>query len=487
MGDSGQGTIHSAGGGGVVGQHAAPAPFKLLVGPATGSESNLARMPLIPIVCWRVEDIRFAFDSSFITVNPAPSTDPTSDPDAKPFSDQDDIRTELKLIASLVKDNPGCPLSVFGHADPVGPAVDPDGYNKALSGRRATTVYGLLIANQELSKSVSLWQKVASTENWGSQQQQVMQQATNSPAGTGMSDLITAYLKAICPPELSLGSKDFLAQGADSAGKGDYQGCSSFNPLLIFSQSEETDFEQSGDTVDRNIANAPNRRVMVLMFTKGSKVDPEKWPCPSATGDKSGCLKRFWSDGQARRSTRLPDDDRTYNKTHDTFGCRFYDRLMTTSPCEKSFWVVRLVYAGFTPLSDRTPLANLPYVVTGVDGGSKQINGTTDQDGVLRIPVEADPVTMTLKIAGLEITLDGGSLNKIKITEGVEQRLSNLGYFNPDSQDQSQKSTGSPPSSSDNQTLADAVTLFQQNNNLPLTDGKVDTQTRNSIRQFYGS
>jgi len=35
-----------------------------------------------------------------------------------------------------VKDHPACPLSVFGHADPVGS----DDYNKALSGRRAMAV-----------------------------------------------------------------------------------------------------------------------------------------------------------------------------------------------------------------------------------------------------------------------------------------------------------------------------------------------------------
>jgi hypothetical protein len=340
MGDQNQGVIHSASAGGVVGEHPDVAPFQILAGPATGSEFNTVVLPLIPTNCWRVEDVRFAFDSSFVTYSPDPSSDPTSDPLAKPFSDKDDIRRELTVLAGLVHDNPGCPLGVFGHADPEGPPVNPDDYNKALSGRRATAVYALLIANQELAKAVSLWQRVATAENWGANQRQKMQDATGLPDGTSMNDLITSYLQKLCPQELSLGSKDFLAQGADSAGKGDYQGCSSFNPLLLFSQKDQDDYDQgerdhNQNNIDtRNTANAPNRRVMVLMFKKGSKVDPAKWPCPRATEGIAGCKKRFCSNGEKRRTTRLPDKSREYKATHDTFACRFYDRISGNSPCE---------------------------------------------------------------------------------------------------------------------------------------------------------
>ncbi len=476
--------------------------WALPLGPRLNTIRGLPR----PILCWKVEDVRFAFDSSFVTCNPDNSPDPltnpddpTSDPLAKPFTRAlGDIRDELKLLASQIKQHPGCPLSVFGHADPVGPAVDPDGYNKALSGRRATAIYALLISGTQLQKAASLWQTIATNihENWGSKQAQVMQALTGLPAGTSISDLITSYLPKLIPPEfkaLNIGPTNFLAQGANSEGKGDYQGCSSFNPLVVFSQEEEDSFAPGADDKDpavydtRNLANAPNRRVMVLLFTKGSKVDPNKWPCPSASGDKSGCIHRFWSNGEARRSTRLPDQNRQYSttgKTLNTFACRFYDHLLNSSPCYKVFWVVRLLYDGPEPLSQRAAYANLPYSVTGVDGTCKKFTGTTDGKGVLRIPVINDPATMTLTISGIEITLNGGDLEKVKVENGVEQRLTNLGFFDPDATESSSGEVSSGASGS--QALSDAVTLFQKNNNLPVTDGTVDSKTRSSLKKSYG-
>jgi hypothetical protein len=497
LSDDNQSAIHSASQGGVIGQHADSQQLQFLVGPATGTELNTLRDPPVPILCWKVEDVRFAFDSSFVTYNTDPLTnpsDPTSDPIATPFSNGD-IRDELKVLASQLQQNPGCPLGVFGHADPVGPAVDPDGFNKALSGRRATAIYALLISGTQPQKAASLWQGIATNpnEHWGDKQAQIMQQATGLPAGTSISALIPKYLAALVPPEylaLQIGPSNFLAQGADSQGKGDYQGCSSFNPLIIFSQEEEDSFEPGANDQDqtaydaRNLANAPNRRVMVLIFKKGSKVDPNKWPCPSAYGDKSGCIKRFWSNGQTRRSNRLPDQDRQYSKTQDTFACRFYDRLLNSSPCYKVFWVVRLLYDGPEPLSQRAAYANLPYSVTGVDGTCKKFTGTTDGKGVLRIPVINDPATMTLTISGIEITLNGGDLEKVKVENGVEQRLTNLGFFDPDATESSSGEVSSGASGS--QALSDAVTLFQKNNNLPVTDGTVDSKTRSSLKKSYG-
>jgi hypothetical protein len=342
-----QGSIHNTSEGGVSGKHPDADPLQFLLGTSTTDQFNTLQLPLRPAFCWKVEDIRFEFDSSFVTFNtdgsPGPATnpsDPTSDPIAAPQKKSDDIRDELKILAGLVNKNKGCPLSVFGHADPVGPAVDPDGYNKALSGRRATAIYALLISGTQLQTAVGLWQQIANEEHWGNNQRNVMQQATSLPAGTAMGTLISSYLPKICPPELKLGPQDFLAQGAGSDGKGDYQGCSSFNPLIIFSQAKEDSFAAGKNDQDqtvydaRNLANAPNRRVLVLIFPKGSKVDPDKWPCPSVKGDKSGCIKRFWSDGQARRSNRLPYEDRRFDETQDTFGCRFYHRLTDKSPCE---------------------------------------------------------------------------------------------------------------------------------------------------------
>jgi len=318
--------------GGTTGTHPEPDPLTLAVAPTTtGAESNLVRLPLIPVACWKIEDIRFAFDSSFVT------------PDAAiEIQDLKDLRESLGQPGQATGGSPPPtlypPLSIFGHADPVGPANDPDGYNKALSGRRATVIYALLIVNSDPTTAVNLWRQVASTEHWGDDQKQIMQD--NVPEGTSDSDLYETYMKGLCPEDLVLTPADFLSSGSDSKGK--YQGCSSFNPVLIFSQQKQDQFDQAQQNNDqegieeRNDENAPNRRVMILLFRVGSVVDPAKWPCPRATEGYGGCKLRFWgdgSDGETRRTTRLPTDDRTFEDTQDTFACRFYQRISDQSPC----------------------------------------------------------------------------------------------------------------------------------------------------------
>ena len=75
------------------------------------------------------------------------------------------------------------------------------------------------------------------------------------------------------PVQLTLDpTDDFLARQQDSLGKGDFQGCSEFNPLLIFSQQKNNEFDADKDKSKRNLENAPNRRVLVLLFRPGSKV-----------------------------------------------------------------------------------------------------------------------------------------------------------------------------------------------------------------------
>ena len=352
------GTVNSASEGGVTGLHADQKVPTFLVAPSTEDQFNIARLKLIPIACWRVDDIRFAFDSSFII--PA-------------------VTSDLVVLAGLLSQNPGCPVSIFGHADPVGT----DDYNKSLSGRRATVVYALLISKKNPGKALSLWQQVSSAENWGSNQQSMMQDAV--PEGTSSTGLMAAYLKAICPDTIQLDPNvDFLARGADSKGKGDYQGCSEFNPVLLFSQEEQATYNaiQPGDTdaiAARNLRNQPNRRSLVLIFRKGSQVDPAKWPCPSATGDKSGCIKRFWSDGEVRRSTRLPGVDRKFEDTKDTFACRFYQRISDGSPCTPAVPLIHIsniVYLNYPA----GPLTNQDYKLYLSDG---VVNGNTGSEGLV--------------------------------------------------------------------------------------------------------
>jgi len=94
------------------------------------------------------------------------------------------------------------------------------------------------------------------------------------PPGTADSDLV----KMLCRSNLALTPNHFLSSGNDSKGK--YQGCSSFNQVLIFSQQMESQFEAASSSGNRsgiqhrNAANAPTRRVMILLFRSGSVVDP---------------------------------------------------------------------------------------------------------------------------------------------------------------------------------------------------------------------
>jgi hypothetical protein len=382
MSDDAQGAVHSASEGGISGQHPDAAPFQFLVAPSTAGEFNTARLRLIPVACWKVEDIRFAFDSSFVT------------PDiAKELQALRDLRELHKHTDPVAGTTQRPPLSIFGHADPVGS----DDYNKSLSGRRATVIYALLISNTDSGSAVGLWKQVAAAENWGTSQRQTMQTATNLPNRTSSTDLFKAYMQALCPTDLSLSKQDFLAQGADSAGKGDYQGCSEFNPLLIFSQQKQDEFEQAAKNQDesgldaRNQANAPNRRVMVLLFRIGSKIDPSKWPCPRATEGVAGCLKRFWSDGDTRRGTPLPDEDREFDKSKDTFACRFYQRISDNSICD------RILPAAAIRVIDELGLPLRNVTVTVVPAGQPPFNIVTDNEGLI-FPVLDPGTTFALKI-----------------------------------------------------------------------------------------
>jgi len=134
------GSLHAISEGGIAGEHfVTPAPPALIAPTISGKEHNTIKLAVIPFACWRAEDVRFEFDSSFL---------------------RPEISLELTALKSLIESHtvvgsgieagggvsrpPG--LSVFGHADPTGD----DEYNKILSGRRAQAVYAALIRDVEL-------------------------------------------------------------------------------------------------------------------------------------------------------------------------------------------------------------------------------------------------------------------------------------------------------------------------------------------------
>jgi hypothetical protein len=193
--------------------------------------------------------------------------------------------------------------------------------------------------------------------------------------------LFLAYMDNLCGPELKLEKTDFLGHGDDAGGKADFQGCSEFNPVLIVSQEEQDTFEHDKDHKARNSANASNRRVMVLIFRKGSRVAPAKWPCPRATEGVAGCRKRFWSDGEKRRSRREPDERRLFEAEQDTFACRFYHRMAADSPCE-SVKPLSHISLLLRSNSGAAPIVNAKYKIHV--GRGRVLDGTTDKDGFLR-------------------------------------------------------------------------------------------------------
>ena len=240
---------------------------------------------------------------------------------------------------------------------------------------------------------------MASQENWGTNQRQTMQALTGQPAGTPDASLFKAYMQKLVPADLKISKQDFLAQGADPLGKADYQGCSEFNPVLIFSTQRNQQFENNSNNTVKNDENSPNRRVLVLLFQKGVKVDPTKWPCPRAMEGVADCIKRFWSNGEAKRSTRLPDKDRKASDDTDplkgTFACRFYERMVTgKSPCEQELTLIKI------RLFDRQsrPLPGAPCLVTEAGKSPKpdRASGTAPAPApLIPDPLTPDPTTAT--------------------------------------------------------------------------------------------
>jgi len=376
-----EGTISGVTDGGLAATHAPRPPIRLLAAPATGPERNTIQARVFPLACWRVEDLRFEFDSSFVLP---------------------DIQVELRLLASLIEEHTRVdfpdgvnpvrfppPLAVFGHADP----VSNDDYNKVLSGRRAQAIYGMLTRKTELWED--LFSHPFGGDNWntpqilGTMRAKVGRSEDTGPTTAATrAQLFAEYMDRICQDffdrPFQIDPKDFLGGGQDSGGKADFQGCGEFNPVLMFSKEENDRFNKDNDKTARNEANIPNRRVLVFLFRPGSKVDPASWPCPRAKEGVAACKKRFWSDASKRRE--FQELRRENKETHDTFGCRFYDRLAGRSPCEQGepqalFHFSLLLRSN----SGGGVLSNLKYKIFVTD--KNLIEDKTDDEGRVKHPI----------------------------------------------------------------------------------------------------
>jgi hypothetical protein len=306
-------------GGGRAASHATSTSLPVYAATSTGGEKTVIKEELKTVACWRLDDVRFKFGSAFVR------------PESK---------SELEELKLVRDGNVGAPLSVFGHADPVGD----EEFNKTLSGWRAEAVYAVLV------RDPARWEKIYVSDGWGQSEIDVMLQATggggtqsvqafqtaNGLSADGVAGpqtratLFAKYMEYLFPQKLE--KTEFLGQGADSGGKGDFQGCGEFNPAMVFSLAEYQAHEAAADKTQRNAENGVNRRVLVLFFRPGTAAGGDKWPCPRASEGTSGCRVRFWSDATARRSNQAAR--REFATTLDTFGCRFYHRLAEASPCE---------------------------------------------------------------------------------------------------------------------------------------------------------
>jgi len=337
---------------GLTGQNVVRDPISLMVAPTDrDNEHNTIRPTIIPMACFKLEDLTFEFDSSFILPG---------------------VPASMREFKKLLDAHPKSPAAVFGHADPVGN----DEYNKLLAGRRAQAVYGLLTRRTDLWED--LHKQAEGSKAWGNKSVQVMLDALGFPPGradgtidqptkdaiksfqraNGLSEdgsagpstrkaLYAKYMDFLCVDDkdqpYSLKKTDFLARGADQNLKADMQGCGEFNPILMFSKAESDAFAKDKDKTARDAENAPNRRVMILLFRPGSKVDPAKWPCPRVKEGTGACRKRFWSDADKKR--QFQEKRREFKDTQDTFACRFYQRLADSSPCERATALAAFRYA----------------------------------------------------------------------------------------------------------------------------------------------
>lgn len=326
---------------GVVAAHDVQPQLALLVAPTSSGKRNTIRMRPVAIACARLNRTGFDFDSSLVTPAMIPA---------------------LRRLAATVDANPAAPLSVFGHADPVGD----DAYNKQLAGRRAMAVYALLARNTDL------WEQLYSSpmggDDWHTSAIAIMlghllngdgdsylaaAQGSVSAATRAFqrdhglvidgvagprtrAQLFVAYMDAICVradgTAFEVPAERFLGGNQDARGKAAYQGCGEFNPVFLFSRAEASRPVTGAARQDRDAQNAINRRVMILLFRPGTTIDPVQWPCPRASEDGSGCKAQFWPDGEQRRLPR--DEQREYRITRDTMACRFYDGFARRSPCE---------------------------------------------------------------------------------------------------------------------------------------------------------
>lgn len=337
----------SESGAGIFANHPPRPAFPIIAAPTTADRAeafNLVRQPLAAVACANLPDRHFLFDSS------APAPEP-----GQPLAL---LQQAFREFAAKLLEFPDSPMSIFGHADPVGK----DLYNKFLSERRARAVFAVLTRQEDIWEALFRNQEGSPGDNWGLRTLQRMldhlaiepgnfdgrqdnqtrsaledvrlglqpradRQPVSPPVGKNDTAtrkiLFRRYIETICPNPAGtqlfpLPAERFL--GDFKSHRGGVQGCSAFNPQLVLSKNEEDKLKQSGDVgkAVRDAAHEPDRRVVAYLFPPGTTVDPKKWPCPTAAESDErvqGCRDRFWSNGDKRRKTRFDDHRREFGRS----------------------------------------------------------------------------------------------------------------------------------------------------------------------------
>ena len=372
--------------GGLALRHPPQRRLPLVLAPTDGQRSNTVREPLTPIACWRIDGVRFAFDSSFLG--------PES-------------RAELAMLGSLRRSLGAAPMAIFGHADPVGD----DAYNRELAARRARAVHAVI--TRDVDAWAQLFDQKLQGDDWGVRALQLCLEAIGLAPGpidglfgqltaealrafqsgsgiapSGFPDratraaLFEVYMDHLCwdgsGAPFRFVPEDFLGNGADAGHKQAVQSCGELNPVYVMSQAQHAELSASGRREERNAVNAPNRRVTILFFRPGAELDASSWPCPRLGEPGGACASAAWPDGSARRSATA--EPREHAKGGRTFSCAFYDRLARTSPCEtrRRTLRVRLLDASHQPI----PFAPYRLELSGVALRTGVANG----EGVLEAP-----------------------------------------------------------------------------------------------------
>ena len=421
------------------------ASLPVLVAPTESSRAaatNLIRRPLVVVACANLKEYNFEFDSSIVLPR---------------------ARDGFRALGGLIGRHAGSPMSIFGHTDPEGPI----GYNQFLSERRARAIFAVMVRDPKIWDDLFRHQQGATGDDWAKhgaietmlsglgetpgppapglapETRDALRRLLSLPPGASVNNaavrlaLFERYLdflrddpagKAKFP---ALTADDFLGRGKQ---RGTLQGCSKFNPQLLLRKDDQDRFDkdQSPGTKDeRNAKNENNRRVVIYLFAKGSAIDPERWPCPTAQMGPDRCVARQWSDGGNRRTKlfvahprrfgrevrpearelapRNPLLEEKLGREETTFGCRFYHGIAARSPCERDLkmWGLRIQVDAPTPTTPggsnrsnrKVPLAGRRFVAQiGSSSDAPTVRGRTTDQGMIGLPFFDPNIPIVLKL-----------------------------------------------------------------------------------------